>query len=182
MIYYFIPYALDKKLFNAFDRYMSLVNDPDAWVCFLDGDTAFLLPDWGRVIEDYTRRYPDSGLLTCYASRCHYQCQTHPEADMNQDSIIYHRNMAEKAALSRYQVDEVNRRIAGHLMVMRKRTWMLIRNEVIRTAASKMILGVDTKISNAIIAKGLKIRIMKGLYIFHYLRMKEGFDFKGHLL
>jgi GT2 family glycosyltransferase len=90
--------------------------------------------------------------------------------------------MAEKAALCRYQVDEVNRRIAGHLMVMRKKTWMLIRNEVIRTTATKMILGVDTKISNAIIAKGLKIRIMKGLYIFHYLRMKEGFDFKGHLL
>jgi GT2 family glycosyltransferase len=66
-------------------------------------------------------------------------------------------------------------------MVIRKRTWQWIRHEVIREAENKFVLGVDTKISRAILNSGLKIRLMKELYIFHYLRMAEGFDNDTHL-
>lgn len=45
----------------------------------------------------------------------------------------------------------------------------------------KTILGVDTKISRAVLSAGMKIRLMRGIYILHYLRLKEGYDYKKHL-
>jgi len=182
MVHYFIPFAIDKKLFHAFDYYMSLVPDHDAWICFVDGDTAFLRPDWGRVIEEYVKKYPDTGLFTCYASRCHYEYQRPAGADQQRDSILYHKEIVDLVAEGKYDATIIPARIAGHLMVIKKSTWIKIRETVAITARAKNVLGVDTKISNAILASGMKIRLMKELYIFHYLRMKEGLDYKDHLI
>jgi hypothetical protein len=66
-------------------------------------------------------------------------------------------------------------------MVIKKETWLLIRDEVKRTTMDKNILGVDTKISYAILNHNLKIRLMRGLYIFHYLRLMEGLNSTKHL-
>ncbi|MCY1720176.1 hypothetical protein OU798_07470 [Prolixibacteraceae bacterium Z1-6] len=184
MIWFFTPYSYTKRLFDAMDSYMDLVEDENDWVCFLDGDTAFLLPDFGHQVKTYTDRYPDTGLFTCYASRCHYQLQVRRGTEMDNPDILYHRQQAETIYNELHgQVKEVNRRVAGHLLVMRKRTWLQIRPEVMRMVQKqdKRILGVDTKISNAIIHAGLKIRLMRGMYIFHYLRLKEGFSNDKHL-
>lgn len=182
MIWYFTPYALDKKFLHEIDRYFSLVQNDDDWVVLMDGDISFLRSDFGRVIDRYTKQHPDTGLFTCYASRCHYQCQVPRFGDMDNDSILFHKQTADQCASQNYgKVKEINRRIAGHLMVIRKRTWNQIRGEVFRTAAEKQILGVDTKISNAVLKAGLKIRLMRELYVFHYLRMAEAFDHKKHL-
>lgn len=185
MVWFFTPYSFNKKLFEAFDACMNLVSNPNDWVCFTDGDTAFLLSDFGHQVKSYTERYPDTGLFTCYASRCHYQEQVRRGTDMVNRDILYHRQQAETIRRELDgQIKEMDRRIAGHLMVIQKKTWTLIRTEVARKVAEqqKQILGVDTKISNAVLSAGLKIRLMRGLYIFHYLRLKEGFDFKGHLV
>ena len=183
MLWFFTPYSHEKKFLVAIDRYFDLVTNPSDWIVITDGDTAFLRPDFGDVIKRYTDLYPETGLFTCYASRCHYKCQVPPGTDMENVSILYHRSIANvQAERFKGQVIELNRRIAGHLMVIRKSTWTRIRSEVFVTASAKQILGVDTKISNAILAKGLKIRLMCELYIFHYLRMAEGFSYKAHLL
>jgi GT2 family glycosyltransferase len=182
MIWFFTPYAHDKKFLDAIDRHFNLIANPNDWVVLMDGDTAFLRPDFGEVIKRYTETYPETGLFTCYASRCHYSIQVPTGVDMENDSIRYHRTMADIISSVNYgQVETINRKIAGHLMVIRKSTWTKIRSEVFRTAAAKHILGVDTKISNAILASGLKIRLIRELYIFHYLRMAEGFDNDKHL-
>ena len=183
MLYFFTPYSFNKKLFEAFDSYMNLISDPNDWVCFMDGDTAFLLPDFGHQIEHYIKAWPETGLFTCYASRCHYNCQLYKYADAENTNIIYHRLKAEEVFRQfNGQVKEINRRIAGHLMVIQKKTWLMIRREVKETAADKNILGVDTKISNAILKTNLKIRLMKGIYIFHYLRLAEGINNTNHLI
>lgn len=171
-------------MFEAFDAYMNLIQDPDHWVCFTDGDTAFLLPDFGHQIKSYVETYPDTGLFTCYASRCHYQTQVRKGTEMDNPSILYHHQQAQKAFIELDgKVKEINRRITGHLMVIQKKTWNLIRPEVAQMVQqqNKQILGVDTKISNAILKAGLKIRLMRGMYIFHYLRMAEGFEHDKHL-
>lgn len=182
MIWFFTPYAHDKKFLDAIDRYFNLIANPNDWVVIMDGDTAFLRSDFGDVIKRYTDQYPDTGLFTCYASRCHYQCQVPEAGAMGNDSILFHK------AISDYQSDyfkgkvkEMDRRIAGHLMAIKKSTWTLIRGQVFKKAAEKYILGVDTKICNAILDAGLIIRLMRELYIFHYLRMAEGFDYDKHL-
>jgi hypothetical protein len=182
MIWFFTPFAHDKKFLDAIDRHFNLIANPNDWVVIMDGDTSFLRPDFGDVVKRYTDLFPDTGLLTCYASRCHYQCQVPAGVDMYNPSILYHKSISNvQAELFKNKVVELDRRIAGHLMVIRKSTWTLIRAEVYRTATAKLILGVDTKISNAILKSGLKIRLMKELYLLHYLRMEEGFDFKKHL-
>jgi len=182
MIWFFTPFAHDKKFLDAIDRHFALITDPADWVVIMDGDTAFLRSDFGEVIKRYTNQFPETGLFTCYASRCHYACQVPEGTDMNNPSILYHKTVADiQSALFWGQVEVLNRRIAGHLMVIRKSTWTLIRSEVYLKAARKHILGVDTKISYAIIEAGLKIRLMRELYIFHYLRMAEGFYNDKHL-
>jgi GT2 family glycosyltransferase len=182
MIWFFTPYAHDKKFLAAIDLYFKLVTNPNDWVVIMDGDTAFLKPNFGEVIKRYTELFPETGLFTCYASRCHYACQVPTGADMENDSIRYHKTMADLLSSLEYNQTEIlDRKIAGHLMVIRKNTWTRIRSEVIRTAASKHILGVDTKISKAILASGLKIRLIRELYILHYLRLAEGFDNDKHL-
>jgi GT2 family glycosyltransferase len=101
---------------------------------------------------------------------------------MGNDSILYHKKMADlRSSTDKGKVQELDRRIAGHLWVMKKSIWTWIRHDVYRKAEKKHILGVDTKISNAILEAGYKIRLMKELYIFHYLRMAEGFDSDEHL-
>lgn len=183
MIYFFTPYSFNKKLFEAFDSYMNLISDPNDWVCFMDGDTAFLMPDFGHQIEHYLKVWPETGLFTCYASRCHYNCQLYKYADAENTNIIYHRLKAEEVFRQfNGQVEEIKRRIAGHLMVIQKKTWLMIRLEVKETTTDKNILGVDTKISNAVLKANLKIRLMKGIYIFHYLRLAEGINNSNHLI
>lgn len=185
MIWFFTPYSFEKKLFEAYDRYMQLVSNPNDWVCFTDGDTAFLLPDFGHQVKTYIKHYPDTGLFTCYASRCHYSVQVRKGTEMNNPDILYHRRQAESIYKELHgHVKEIDRRVAGHLLVIQKKTWEQVRPEVARkvTGQNKQILGVDTKISNAILKAGLKIRLMRGMYIFHYLRLAEGFGCKEHLL
>lgn len=185
MIYFFTPYSFEKKLFEAIDNYMNLLRDDD-WAVIMDGDTAFLRPDFGFRIKEYTDEYPDAGLFTCYASRCHYHFQqVHGGADMADPSILRHKEICDEIdAANRLQVEEVQRRIAGHLMIIRKGVWKIVRRTVMLqvVAYNKKILGVDTKISYAMLQHGFKIYLMKGIYILHYLRMKEGFDYKNHLL
>jgi GT2 family glycosyltransferase len=182
MIWYFNPFSTDKKFLDAVDKHINLVTDPKDWIVLRDGDTAFIRPDWGNVIKSYIEKYPDTGLFTCYASRCHYQCQISEFAQMENPNILFHAKIADKhAELFKGQVDEVSRRIAGHLMVIQRKTWSRIRAEVYREAADKTIRGVDTKISYAVLNAGLKIRLMKELYIFHYLRMAEGIGYREHL-
>lgn len=182
MIRFVIPYSTDKRLFEAYDREVMLLENDTDWVCFLDGDTAFLTHNWGHVIADYTKKYPDTGLFTCYASRCHYQWQLPPQSRMEEPSILYHRMMAKQLDRNyQGQVMELKKIIAGHLMVIQKSTWVQIRDELKKTTASKKILGVDTKISHAVMRTGKKIRLMQSIYLLHYLRMAEGINNTSHL-
>ena len=127
MIYYFTPYSLEKDYFRAIDNHFAIV-EPRDWVFILDGDTAFLRSDFGQRIEEYVRKYPETGLFTCYASRCHYQCQQGSPADMDNDSILFHKKRADLFDLKfRGQVEVINRRIAGHLMGIKAETWYRIR-------------------------------------------------------
>lgn len=184
MIWFFTPYSFNKKLFEAIDQYMNLVANPEDWVFIADGDTAFLRSDFGHQIKNYIEKYPDTGLFTCYASRCHNSRQVRKGTEMNNPNIIYHKNRAEETyKLFDGQIKEINHRISGHLWGIQKKTWVKICPEVAKKVVTqdKKILGVDTKISNAIMNHGLKIRLMRGMYIFHYLRLVEGFNSTKHL-
>jgi hypothetical protein len=186
-IHYFNPFSIEKDFLKELDYYMSLVPIPHDWACFRDGDTMFVRGDYGNCIAEYVTRYPETGLFTCYASRCHYSCQVPDITDMKNPSISYHRKIADQLH-EKFQpgqkADSINRRIAGHMMMMRKSTWLKIRPSVFRKVRSKnkQILGVDTQISKAILQTGMDIKLMKGIYLVHYLRFNEGMENSTHLL
>ena len=183
MLYFFTPYSFEKRLFEAIDRYMMLLPENADWACIQDGDTAFLCSDFGARIAEYIDRFPGTGLFTCYASRCHYAWQLVEGINQDNDSLLEIKNMADYCDINfKGTAADIDKRIAGHLMVINKGTWMKIRNKLKLSCANKFILGVDTKISYAILNHGLKIRLMKGIYIFHYLRLAEGINYTGHLL
>jgi len=177
------PYALDKNYFNAIDEEMMRLL-PHEWGCIMDLDTMPLIPEFGHQLQAYINKYPDTGMFTCYASRCHYSVQVRKGTLTENPDILYHNQQAKNAAadFKDLQVKEVDRRIAGHLMMIKRTTWDTIRAEVKKNTASKKILGVDTKISNAILSRGLKIRLMRGIYIFHFLRFDTNYNNKSHLL
>lgn len=184
MIWFFTPYSFNKKLFEAYDSYMNLVSNPNDWVCFMDGDTLFLLSDFGHQMQSYIDKYPDTGLFTCYASRTSRPELKWPGADMTNPSLVYHRTKAEQiyAAHHGKVVDLGELNALGYLMLMRKSTWLLVREQVMEWTADKNILGVDTRISKAIRKAGLKTYLMKGIYLLHYYRMKNGENDKSILL
>ena len=131
MIWFFTPYDDKKRLFYAIDRYFDLIKNENDWVVITDGDIAFLRSDFGEIIKRYSENYPDTGMFTCYASRCHYLVQMPPGVNMNSDSILYHKKIADQCSRDyKNRIEEINRRIAGHLMVIRKGTWIQIREEV----------------------------------------------------
>lgn len=170
------PYSFDKSLFNAFSDVFTLVGNTD-WVCFIDCDVAFLeMSDFGHLIQGYIDRYPETGMFTCYASRCHYGCQR-TDFDMESDSI---KDVAQKSIDVKekglWEYVNIERKIAGHLIVIQKKTWRAIFPELRKMVLKKdkKILGFDTQLSNAILKKGYDIKLMEGIFVFHYLRMLNG--------
>ena len=103
---------------------------------------------------------------------------------MTNPSLIYHRTKAEQiyAAHHGKVVDLYDLNALGYLMLMRKSTWLLIREQVREWTADKNILGVDTRISKAVRKAGLKTYLMKGMYLLHYYRMKNGETDKSILM
>lgn len=184
MIYFFTPYSFTKKLYDAWDDYMNMVGNPDDWVCMMDGDTLFLISDFGNQMQDYIDKYPDAGLFTCYASRTSRPFLRWPGADMTNPSLIYHRTKAEMIKIAHHGkvVDLKNNDALGYLMLIKKSTWLLVREQVRQWTADKNILGVDTRISRAIRQTGMKIYLMNGMYLLHYYRMKDGEKDKSILL
>jgi len=176
------PYSLEKNYFLAIDEEMNRLQ-PHEWGCIMDIDTMPLQPNFGHQLQEYIYKYPDTGLFTCYASRCHYTVQVRKGTNMMNSDILYHKRHSDACAKElNLTVKEIDRKIAGHLMMIKKSTWDLIRADVKKQCSSKKILGVDTKISLEILKHGLKIRLMRGIYIFHYLRLDTNFGYKNHLL
>lgn len=182
MLFFFTPYDLNKKLLNAYDLCISLLPNDDDWAVLMDGDTMFLTSDFGHRINDYVTLYPETGLFTAYASRCFYSYQVPNSVNQQNDSLKYHHQVAGLHHDNQHpNVQPINRKIAGHLLVIKKKVWMLIRESVFETAKYETIEGIDTAVSNAVLQAGFKIQLMKSIYILHYFRMQEGIQNKKHL-
>ncbi len=183
MIYFFTPYSFEKKLFRAYDDYMNLVPYDNDWACFLDGDTFFFENNFGHQIQEYIDKYPDTGMFTCYSSRSAYSYMVPKGINQESDSITYHRNHSHEIyEKTHLQVKEINSHISGHLMCIKKSTWSLIRPQLLKVCDGANLLGVDTQITNQLLGHGIKIRLMRGIYLFHYYRFVEGKKFKAHLM
>ena len=182
MLYFFTPYTFNNRLLDAYDAYISLLPNETDWACITDGDTMFLNSDFGIRIQEYIDAYPDTGLFTAYASRCFYPQQVPPNVNQQSDSIRYHKKMAnDLASLMKLKTQTLRAPIAGHLLVIQKKTWQLIRQKTFYRAINETIEGIDTAISRTISEYGLSILLMRSIYVMHYFRLVEGIKSKTHL-
>lgn len=183
MIYFFTPYSFEKKLFEAYDRYMALVPGEDDWGCLLDGDTLFFESNFGHLVQDYIDKYPGTGMFVSYASRSAYAYMVAPGTDQKSDSITYHRKRSAHLYEQYHgQVTKIDNHVSGHLMCIKKSTWLEIRREIGKKCEGNNLLGVDTQITNVLLGSGRTILLMRGIYLFHYYRLTEGKAFKQHLM
>jgi len=183
MIWFFTPYSFGRKLFDAWDQYMNLVQNPQDWVCMMDGDIAFFRNDFGHHIQKYTEQNPDVSIFSCYASRSGTAWMMPINNQFDCKDIVIHRQIAETCAVSHtLEIEELNKRVTGHLMVMRKSTWLKFRDKIQTATEEKNLYGIDTAICQQILYAGGRILLMKGIYVFHYYRHLEGRNNKSHLL
>lgn len=175
MIWFFTPYSFEKKLFEAWDKYMDMVDNPEDWVCMMDGDVLFLLADFGHQMQEYIDKYPDTGLFTTYASRAHRQEYIRKGCDENNPSILYHYDNAVRCRNTLHlMVKTLGKPALGHVMLIKKSTWMMIRDRVRELTVENKILGVDVRISKAISELNMSQLLMRGIYVLHYFRFKHG--------
>ena len=175
MIWFFTPYSFEGKLFDAYDQYMGLINDPEDWVVLTDGDALFFHSDFGNVIRNHILKYPDTGMFVCYANRTGTQGQEYSEKLTEIDSIKYNFLIADHLRReNKARSTAINCLVSGFLMAVRKKTWALICGEVRQRVKDRFLLGIDYTIASCILEHGMTIRRMDDLLMLHYYRFVEG--------
>lgn len=175
MIRVMIPYRNDKNLGLAYNECMQIINDDD-WACFIDHDSLFLTPDAIRIIDEYTKKYPDTGIFTCWTNRIGCPEQRLGKENDDNDSMVDHMIMAEQMKENLFEATELKGVISGFLMVISKKTW----NEI-KFAETGKALGVDNDYSLRILSSGRKILRMESIYVWHSYRLVNGVGDKSHL-
>jgi len=187
MIYYFTPYSTEKNLGKAYNQYMRLLPSLDDWGCLMDADTMFLCSDFGTQINEIVNNNPDAGLITCVTNRAGYHNQRYNDEFSHESDIKKHRLIAIECREKYYsEVNELKSNINGHLLLIKKSTWLKVggfsENTIRDEQADSNLLGLDDNISKKILNNGMKILLMKGVYLFHYYRLNEGEHFRDHLI
>lgn len=167
------PFRRDKNLGRAYNEAFEDLKKDD-WLVIRDIDTLFLSHDAPNIIEDYITKYPETGIFTCFTNRIGCKDQLY-KGVINQDpNILVHLDIANRIKNDRTKF-QIKSPISGMLMVVQKKTW-------IDNKFSDGCLGVDNDFSKRILASGLKIFRMNGLYIWHTYRINTSVSNTKHLL
>ncbi len=173
MLHILEPYRQDKNLGRAYNDAIRYYEEED-WICLKDYDTLFLLPDTIRQIDQYTHLYPGAGILTCYTNRIANSEQLTGLSCIENDSIRNHIKRAKSQEMELFNVTELTKPISGFLMVIKKKTWHSVKFD-------EGCLGVDNQYHKKIVAAGLKVLRMNGIYVWHTYRLIGGIKDKTHL-
>jgi GT2 family glycosyltransferase len=178
MIYYFTPYALDGYFGRAINESCKIVPNNEDWICIRDGDTSFITEDWGKIIAENIAKYPDTGLFTCITNRSGRTVQLRSRKDFMVRDIRKLAQIAkDQAYRQRHVVSILSNAPAGYFMLFKKSTWLATGG----FSDTKGILGADIRFGDKVLKLGMPIRILYGLYIFHYYRMLQGPKNTKHL-
>jgi len=187
MIHDIIPYSTDKNLGKAYNDAMYLVGDNDH-ICFRDGDTCWLTPDYGMHLAEYVRLYPNA-VLTCWTNRINEKAEQQfrgvAGSDIFRDSVDMtdHLKTAQWCTASLYKVTPLHSFVSGFCMVVPKSVWLnhkFAEKQVYEDRGPHNLLGVDNDFTNRVRAAGVPVLRMDGLYIWHTYRLLT--NSKEHLL
>lgn len=178
MIFYSSPYSTDKDLGSAYNDTMKGISSDD-WMCFTDGDVMFLTSNYGHQLQELVTMYPDTGMFTCLTNRVGNLEQCYNGIINDDPNVLNHKRIALHLQKERRtDVKEMNGVISGLLMLIKKSVWDSFGG----APNGKGLLSVDNHISQRVLNAGLKIRLMLGVYVFHFYRLDVGIHNKNHLL
>ena len=167
-IFYSNPFSLDKNIGKAYNEYLSSLNaDDEDWIVMQDGDILYLTPDWGKRINDALYLDGDKfGLVGCYTNRLRAKHQLHEKAFSSDLNIRNHYNIA----MSYEGVGTRNQRIyCWFFMAFKYKTWKKIK-------FVENSLAFDSLFSMRVKELGLKIGLIRSLYVFHSYRPWTDFE------
>lgn len=180
MIHFSIPWNNDKNIGRAYNSKMRTVEHED-WVCFLDGDAMMLDPFFGKKIQEVIDSNPEFGMFTCMTNRVGCSWQVSDSSKWNDDNIVNHRKTAKQHwDYFKTEVEDVsnvkrNKVLSGVMIVISKKTWTRIRG-----FKEGGMLGIDSDVHWRCMDKGIKVGLMKGIYVYHWYRQGDRSK-KSHL-
>jgi len=176
MIYYSVPYSVEKNIAEYYNSFMKLLPSDEDYACFIDGDTIFTTSDYGHTIHNVVKEHPEIGCFTCYTNRVNNKHQVVDGIDYDSNDVIYHRkigNMLQTIfGTSCVDITHIKNTqdkpqyISGCLILIKKSLWKKIGGFKNLNA----MLGVDNELHKDIIAANEKIYLMKGVYLYHWYR------------
>jgi hypothetical protein len=137
----------------------------DDWIVHTDQDICFLRPDSKKQIEEVLSS-TDYDVLGCLTNRLASPHQLYG-GKFNEDSDIRnHIAIANECHKSNYgMVKETSINIAAMLMCFRVKTWKEVGG------FKENSIRFDSEFTDAVQARGGKLGIMQGVYVFHLYRM-----------
>ncbi len=163
-IRYILAYSTDKNFGKAINDHVDEIDGEDTWIVLLDGDTMFLTPDWGVKIHDALASEGDKyGLIGCYTNRLAGMHQLHNKKVSDDLDVRTHYEIA--MTYSQPGIKETNKTVAGMFMAFKKSTWRKVGK------FRENDWGFDTTFNKAVRARGMKIGLINGLYVFHLYRI-----------
>ncbi len=168
MIYTFIAYAPSRgaDLGWTYNRFMGLLPHDGDWACFLDHDAMFTTSDWYQQLEEIVDAHPEVGCFTAMTNRIGNPAQVVPQGYHGHD-IRYHRQVGKALSeSSRRKIEQLPAGLmSGVVMLVKKSTW----NKVKFTSG---FLGVDNQFHLDCVTAGFTVKLMRGVYVYHWYRAK----------
>ncbi len=174
------PYRSDKDLIQAYNSFMELL-PKNSWALFRDADTLFLDSFYGQHIIDAIEQNPNTGCFTCLTNRIGQPAQLHNE--YKGDDITIHRQISHKLkqlnGLSyKTFVGTKYNLMSGMVMVIKKETWENIGGFKEWSLGHSKILGVDNKLHLDLEKHNYDVKVLTGLYVYHWYRGGDMYDTK----
>lgn len=169
MIFTIVPYSPASSGMNlgfAYNAAMERLRQDD-WACFLDHDACFTTYGWYRQLEAISGQLKDPCVLTAMTNRVGSPWQVLADADPNNHSMEYHRSLG-KLVQERFgnRIRDVTdlSLMSGVVILLSKRTWRILGG------FPDGFLGVDNHIHQAARARGYRVFLMEGVYVYHWYR------------
>lgn len=179
-VWHMQPYSCSRNLGVAYNEYLSLIPDGDA-ACLTDGDSMFLTPDWGHIIQTYAEQNPNA-VLTCWVSRLHELAKGQlyqPQLNTIDDCL----KEAEKLKARIKYTTLITGSVSGTLLVIPKHIWQQHKFSETNTfrPGEPNLLGVDNYWTNLVRRNGVQVLRMDGVLIYHQYRLLSAGQDKSHL-
>lgn len=170
MIHYLTPYSTEGNIGKAYNEAIACVPNEEDWVVLRDGDTMFLTPNWGRVIEENLKLHgEDYALLGAKTNRVGVYHHRVEGMFYNMYIRDHYFKALELEESSKLKVQKVGFDIAGFFMAFQKKTWQAVGGFEENTAVFDRIFTRKVRQING------KVGVLEGVYLLHGYRIWTDF-------